>query len=216
MIQYKKFLACMIYLQKLFAKELSDEVVAIYWERLKTFPDIDFEMAMKDIVDTFIPTSTVPFPMIAHFIQSTGLSNEGRAHAAVVMVKRYAESCGSYKSVNFGDRALHSTINRFGGWTIIARWGEEWQYQEKNFMEAYKSALEYDPNDGPSHCEGIFEIENYKKNLSAEQQKIADRVGKPIEIKWRGFKNLLEDKNKKPELLIENDIIKTLAKKMSV
>ena len=200
------FLLAIMMLQNYFGKELKREIVEIYWNCLKRFSDDIFSRGVDSLVKNFHPTSTVPFPLIADFLSAMGISGENRAHAAVAAVKRAAEIVGAYKTPNFGDPALHATINRFGGWPEIAHWANhgKWDFQEKNFMRAYEAALEC--GEAASPPSGFFAIDNAQKNQST-WTKIQKRAGTQIErVEWFGadFSHQIENKNEdKKELNFE-------------
>lgn len=196
----QNFNESMLYLQKLFGKKLEPDVMSIFWNALKGMSDEQFKESISNIVQTFIPTSTTPFPVVAHFMAKSTISPKAKAHAAVEAVKLAAENIGAYQTVSFGDRALHSVIERFGGWQTIARWGEEWKYQEKNFMEAYLAAYEYKAN-GPEKLLGIHAKDNAEKVLTERQKALIAHQYKPRLIEWAGFDSAqLEAPKKKQEL----------------
>jgi hypothetical protein len=199
-MSYENFLQAIISLQKYFGKTLDDSMMDLYWKSLKNISDIDFYNAVKNIIDNFKPTSQVPFPLIAHFKESIGLSGKNRAQLAIVAIKNGANA---YKSVSFGDYALHNTINRFGGWPIVARWTcEDWKFNEKNFIAAYEAmqCCSY----GPEYLPGIFEIENSNKILSGRHKEIADKNSEVILISWKGFDNLQIENKKEESKLLES------------
>ena len=204
----ENFTAAMISLQKYFGKSIEDAIIGLYWENLQQYTDEVFAHALIKIFHNFHPSSTVPFPLIADFMEAIGDTAENRANLAVMAVKRAAESIGSYRSVDFGDPALHATINRFGGWPEIANWANhgKWEFQEKNFMRAYISAYESGEEDPP--VMGHFEMDNMKKNETAfdEYQTKKYIEGKTaVRMQWRGadFSHQVENKKENQALLPE-------------
>jgi len=207
-MERSNFMASMVSLQAYFGKTIADEVLDMYFTNLEHYTDEVFAHALVNLFHNFHPSSTVPFPLISDFIEAIGDTAENRAQLAVMAVKRAAESIGSYRSVDFGDPALHATINRFGGWPEIANWANhgKWEFQEKNFMRAYISAYESGEEDQP--VMGNFEIDNMKKNEIAfdEYQTRKYIEGKTaVKMQWRGadFSHQVENKREDQPLLPE-------------
>jgi Domain of unknown function (DUF6475) len=213
-MNYNDFLASIIMMQEYFGKKLSDQVIDLYWSNLKRISVEQFKAALENIMSTFHPSSTVPFPLVSDFMESLGLSGESRAHAAIVAVKNAAEKIGSYSSVDFGDPALHAVINRFGGWPEIANWANhgKWEFQEKNFMRAYIAAYESGEKAGP--VMGHFEIDNMQKDWTTwnETQKKIGEVSKiPERLQWIGadFSQQLENKSEN-NMIYDNRVQKMI------
>jgi hypothetical protein len=198
----ENFTAAMISLQKYFGKSIEDAVIKLYWEQLQKYTDEVFAHALMNIFTNFHPSATVPFPLISDFMEAIGDTAENRAQLAVMAIKRAAESIGSYRSVDFGDPALHATINRFGGWPEIANWANhgKWEFQEKNFMHAYIAAYECGEEDPP--VMGNFEMDNMQKNEMAftEFQTKKYIEGKTaVRMEWRGADFSHQIKNNRQE-----------------
>jgi hypothetical protein len=138
----KTFRESMAFLQKLYGKKLETDVYKAYWNLFKGWGDDKFKGIQNEIVKTFVPTNQVPFPVPAHFLSASGESGEHRSRLAVQAVINASNNPGPYRSVSFGDRALHATIERFGGWVEVANWDQEkWQFNERNFIACYEAAL---------------------------------------------------------------------------
>lgn len=204
----KNFTAAMISLQKYFGKAVEDSIIALYWENLQRYTDEVFAHALIKIFHNFHPSATVPFPLISDFMEAIGDTAENRAQLAVAAVKNAAEKIGSYNSVDFGDPALHATINRFGGWPEIANWANhgKWEFQEKNFMKAYISVYESGVGDPP--VMGHFAIDNMAKDdntWSEFQKSVAESGYKPLQMPWCGadFSHQVENKKEDQGLLTE-------------
>ena len=172
------FFNYMAKLQEYFGKKLDDSVIDVYWQGLGELPEEKFRMAVKNIFTDFVPTSTTPFPLVSHFLKYCGEGTETKAINVISVLKNAVFKYGPYQSVTFGDRALHSVIERYGGWQTICNWtNEDWGFNEKRFIEAYKAAQisEY----GKDYLAGIHEIENAGKGFDEKQI---------FKVKWDGFK----------------------------
>jgi hypothetical protein len=206
---HKEFLTAFMPMQKYYGKILEKEVMGIYWSRLQSFPNKVFLNMVSNLMDNYRPTSQNPFPLIANFLSSVGLSGENRAQAAVTAVKNAVEKLGAWSSVDFDDPALHAVINRFGGWPEVCSWGNsgQWKFMETKFMEAYDAAVSCGESAGP--LEGNFAIGNRDKNQSTwnERMKICYNESiKPKKIEWinAGFSHQIENKGQKQKRISGN------------
>jgi hypothetical protein len=198
----------MVSLQAYFGKTIEDSIIDLYFTNLEHYSDDVFSRALVNIFHNFHPSSTVPFPLISDFIEAIGDTTENRAQLAVTAVKRAAEEVGAYRTIDFGDPALHCTINRFGGWPEIARWGctDRWNFQEKAFINAYISAFEC--GDNAPAVAGLHQIENGMKDESKwsdTQKQKAIEYSVPFKFKWRGadFSHQIENKKEEQKMIPE-------------
>jgi hypothetical protein len=193
-VSHEKFTVALAYLQKMFGKQLDDDVIVVYWGRLSALTDAQFDAAVKNVIDNFTPSAACPFPVPATFLKGCGQDLDSLAQSAIGAIKRAAENHGAYMTVDFGDPALHATINRFGGWPEIARWAcqvpNKWDFQERNFIAAYKAARESGDGDGP--CAGLFLIENSTKALTDRQKQLVKEEMTPVRVGWSGSNFELE------------------------
>jgi hypothetical protein len=202
------FKSGMAMMSKLFGKSLEDEIIPAYWNILKKISDEEFLKIQGNLIQTFIPTSQCPFPLPAHFLNAGGLSGQNRTKSAVNAILNAANNPGPYKTVSFGDLALHAVIERFGGWPIVASWTlDDWQFKEKQFLSAYEAALS-SGEQGPLKLMGHYEFENADKVFDGKYLVFAEKMKQPLMIGWVGFDRkigqLLEDKTKKDKLQIES------------
>jgi hypothetical protein len=146
-------------LQKYYGHSLDADIMEIYWQRLQWITEEAFKKAATVILETFKPTTAVPFPVIAHFLEACGMAGETQERNIIAVVKKAITRHGRYSSVDFNDTALHETITRYGGWPELCSWSEDtWAMREKAFLAAYRSAKAF--NQGPAYLPGIFEQTN--------------------------------------------------------
>lgn len=213
MVNRNDFFRVFATLQKYFGKVLSDDVLEIYWNHLKDLEENEFKKISIQIMNEFSSTSAKQFPLIADFLALCGKDSKTKAQNIVTVVKKTAEALGQYASVDFGDKALHSVIERYGGWADIVLWNEQdWQFHERNFISAYEAA-DKSGFQGSDHCPGLCEIENRKNGFIFEEPYKIDSVsGKIIHTpepmtdlitKNKGFKPTktpISDNQKRKEL----------------
>jgi hypothetical protein len=158
------------FLEKYFGFNLSQTYVGMYWEMLKHLDDDKFKLASENIIKEFIPTATVPFPLIVHFLKHCGESGDNQAIAAIARLKKSIQPVGKYQSINFHDPALHYSINAFGGWTTLCCWGDDdWNVNEKRILETYKMAVAMKYGD-EEHLIGIAEKDQGYFNIYSVNQ----------------------------------------------
>jgi len=151
------FAVQMLYLYEYLEIAPSKERNRKYWDLLNHLSDEDFSNAVKNIVKEFIPTATVPFPLVAHFLKYCGSGGKEQASHAISLLRATRQRIGAYNSVSFGDPALHFVIQSFGGWPVMCRMSDkEWDINEGRMVEAYKSA-QFSNVDAPDHLSGISE-----------------------------------------------------------
>lgn len=159
------FTKCMIALQGVFGK-IDDSKTKLYFSVLSSMSDSDFESATKKLITTFKPTSTVPFPVPAHFMDASGNTATTKAQDYMALLQKAIYSVGSYRSVDFGCPELHGVIERYGGWVEICKWTQkEWDINENRFTRALEIALEHNDK-GSDYLRGIVETENSNQKYS--------------------------------------------------
>lgn len=178
--------------------EVDLSVFKFFWMRFKSTTDGDFKAATKKVLDSFKPTSSEKFPSPSRFVELLGQDEETCINLAIGAVRKAGSTEGPYKSVSFGDRALHAAVMRFGGWPEVACWGDnEWKFREKSFIQTYKAELH--ANNGPAHLMGLSEEDYDNKCFDmTESKRIAFK--KSIEtkqIEWLGYQQLIEKKSDK-------------------
>ena len=156
-------------MEQYFGKILTPEVRNMYVEHLKALDESKFIASSLRIMSEFNPTSTKPFPLIRDFLEMCGEDGKTRAVNIVSKVRRMIENKGQYVSVDFGDTALHSVIERYGGWVDMVNNNTDkwWSLHEKNFIQAYDSAWR-SGLEGPDHVVGLLEMENSKNGFTPE------------------------------------------------
>jgi hypothetical protein len=159
----KTFLDTITVIESTYNDSYKDEAKRFMWKRFKGLSDDEFSTCSKRVFDTFVPTVKVPLPLIPHFIRSANYTEVDKAITAIEKVKQTAIKIGQYESINFGDVALHRTIEYFGGWPVVAMWGEkDWNYNEKKFSDTYKTFLKTSHGDKLYILIGLHEESNSK------------------------------------------------------
>lgn len=146
-------------LQAIYGHQLTEEILRIYFRHLKSRLNPEqLAKACVHVLDNFKPTAAVKFPTPAHFVEYATGTAEERAANAVTRVMAAAKKIGSNTSVTFQDKALHRTIERFGGWEEMRDF--DWQFRETNFKKVYIAEVNAGDNFGPDYLEGCYEKNN--------------------------------------------------------
>lgn len=146
-------------LQQIYGVQLEKSILALYAGHLsKRLSAEQLAKACIHVMDSFKPTASVKFPTPAHFIEYATGNLEDRAAKAVARVVGASRKVGPNQSVSFGDKALHRTIERFGGWEEMRDF--DWQFRETNFKKAYIAELNAGEHFGPDYLEGCHEKTN--------------------------------------------------------
>jgi len=155
----ENFRKALITFAKLYGREMDDDLMRLYWEAIKTIPDADFSKICAEIAASFKPTTACPFPTPAHFLELTGQHGDAAAQLAIAAIKTALKVVGTYQSVDFEDRAIHATVEAFGGWVALGQWDlKEWDINHARVAAYYKAAQTQDS--GPDHLTGLLEAQN--------------------------------------------------------
>lgn len=194
-------------MQKYFGKTNEPEIIKVYWRRLSKLSESQFQAACLNLLDSWRPTSQIPFPLIADFLAACGATGKARGQNALAALKDAMAKYGMYRSVDFNDPALHQTISRFGGWAKLCSWTQkDWNINEGRFLAAYEAALQF-PGSGPQYLPGIAESQNQLNGHKYE---------KPIQLQIEGSGELKELPHKPTPLKLHsenrvNDVVFKLA-----
>ena len=156
----KTFSEEMVKIQMAFG-DVKEEKFKFYFELLREqISNEQMIKATKNLCAEFVPTAANQFPAPAHIISAAGLSSVNSAQDYITMVRHTARKVGGWKSIDFGSPALHSVIERWGGWEAISAWGQdEWDINEGRFKTVLEMALK-NGDIGPDHVRGTHEKEN--------------------------------------------------------
>lgn len=198
------FADAFIPLQQLFNHEIPPDILKIYHSHLKArmTPEA-MARACLHVLDNFKPTAACGFPAPAHFIEYGLGSPETRATAALAKIRSGIRDVGRYDGVDFGDMALHRTIDQFGGWVALCDWThQDWDMNTRRFRDTYMMEEARESSDGRRYLPGQFEIDDAKYKISGDPRfperrvmrlsdsgivlRLANSYTKPKEIKNDG------------------------------
>ena len=149
----KKFREIMAALAEVFDKEISETLLAVYWQVLEPYQD---DEALKALNSCLKGCKFFPKPAdILEFLQG---KVDDRAVQAWEQVDKTMREHGNYVSVDFGDSKIHRVIELLGGWSYLGTLTEdEWKWKRKEFESAYRAIQ---GNGGPARVAGLIEQSN--------------------------------------------------------
>lgn len=156
---------------------IKEDTLDLWFQLLDDMSDNDFMVAIKKICTEtreIYPTTNI----VALIREQFKVDNESMALLAWQSVLGAIESFGSYETVSFQDRAIHSAIDLIGGWIeLCSMTTEEEQWKKKDFIQAYKAVI--NRKDHPEKLAGRLEIDNASKGLT-------EYIPKPKQISDNG------------------------------
>lgn len=144
----------------IYAKELTPELVAIYWQALAPY-DL---AAVRQALDRHVknPDAGQFWPKPADLIRMLGGTTADAAMSAWVTVERAIRRVGGHESVAFDDPLIHRCIDDLGGWSKLCETAEaELPFRSRDFVNLYRGfAMRREIPAYPSHLIGRFEAQN--------------------------------------------------------
>ena len=136
--QKKRFAMALSALAEYYSRELSDGVIALYWQGLSNFSIADIEAAIGRHIQN--PDSGMWMPKIADIVRMIDGSTQSAAATAWAKVMRAVGSVGQYQSLAFDDPVIHLAIEENGGWISLCRIEEsELPFLQKRFETSYRN-----------------------------------------------------------------------------
>lgn len=152
-------------LQSVFGS-IAEEKTKALWIVLSGLKDFSMETATKRLILNFKPSASVPFPVPSDFVEAAGIGTHSKAQELLGLLQPAIFSVGPYRSIDFGSKAMHSVLLRFGGWVTVCGWNQEqWSINEGRLLKALEHALEYG-EEGPDYMAGISEANNGSDKFS--------------------------------------------------
>ena len=163
--QKKRFAMALSALAEYYGRELSDGVIALYWQGLSSFSIADIEAAIGRHIQN--PDSGMWMPKIADIVR---------------MIDAVG-SVGQYQSLAFDDPVIHLAIEENGGWISLCRIEEsELPFLQKRFETSYRN---YRVRGGdlpayPRHMIGVSEMDNSARGFPVDPPRL---VGDPAKAR---------------------------------
>lgn len=168
-----RFAKALSALAEYYGKELSDGVIALYWQGLSQYGIADLEAAIGRHLQN--PDTGQWMPKIADIVRMIDGTTQGAAAMAWAKTMRAVGSVGQYQSLAFDDALIHLVIDDLGGWPGICQVEEaELPFLQKRFETIYR-AYKMRGSDVPPHRRylvGVSEIQNGAKGYQPEPPRL--------------------------------------------
>lgn len=120
-----------------YGKELSENVVDLYWNGLREYDLASVKRALWAHVRN--PDTGQWMPKIADIAKVTQGRTDDQAAIAWSKVDQAVRRVGTYQCVVFDDAVIHRVILDMGGWVYIgAKDEKEWPFVAKEFQNRYR------------------------------------------------------------------------------
>jgi hypothetical protein len=174
-----RFAKALSALAEYYGKELSDGVIALYWQGLSQYGIADLEAAIGRHLQN--PDTGQWMPKIADIVRMIDGTTQGAAAMAWAKTMRAVGSVGQYQSLAFDDALIHLVIDDLGGWPGICQVEEaELPFLQKRFETIYR-AYKMRGSDVPPHRRylvGVSEIQNGAKGYQPDPPRLVGDLAK--------------------------------------
>lgn len=149
----------------LYGRDLSADVVEIYWQALAAY-DLS---AVRQALDRHVknPDSGQFMPKPADIIRMLGGTTQDAAMAAWAKVEKALRLVGGYTSITFDDPVIHAVIRDMGGWIKLTETKvDDLPFRAKEFEARYRGfAMRREIPSYPARLIGRTEAENKSRGF---------------------------------------------------
>jgi len=156
----KRFATLLAGIADYYGRELSNGVIALYWQGLQ---HIDIEAVEKALWDhTQNPDAGQFMPKIADVVRSLQGRTQDQAALAWAKVDAAVRRVGSYADVAFDDPLIHRVVAEMGGWIWFGtQHDKEWPFIAQRFETIYRGyKLRSEAPDYPPLLIGLANAQN--------------------------------------------------------
>lgn len=164
-----RFAKALSALAEYYGRELSEGVIALYWQGLQQYPIDEIEAAIGRHLQN--PDSGQWMPKIADIVRAIDGTTQSAAALAWAKVMRTVGAVGQFQSVGFDDAVIHLTIDDLGGWPKLCQTSEaELPFLQKRFEVAYRAyrsrGADLPPH--PRYLPGVSEMQNAAQGFPSD------------------------------------------------
>lgn len=171
MQQKQKLVAFMTMLAKLgviYGKEVSEQLIDIYWQTLKCFKLSNIKQAIAAHVKN--PDTGQYFPKPADLVRLIKGSLTTQALQAWTKVHRAILQFGAYQTIAFDDCLIHAIVEDMGGWVKLCLTPlKDLSFKAHEFEQRYLSLINKKINNYPKYCYGIVDVNNASNGYSSQR-----------------------------------------------
>lgn len=151
-----------------YGRPMSPELVRFYFDGLSHLGIADIRAGLnRHVRNTEVGQY---MPKIADIIRACEGGTQSAAYLALRSVQNAFSQVGSWQSVAFEDKIIHSVIEDMGGWPdLCGRDMEEWQnFGSREFMRRYAILTERGVSEPRDWLPGRAEIDNVSNGFAAQ------------------------------------------------
>lgn len=155
-----RFLKLMTLTAAYYRYEVTDAVLALYYDDLREFSLEQVKWALSE--HRKVPDQGRFFPKVADLMMLLKGDLDTRALQAYRVLCVSLAEIGVYQSVMFEDQALHGAVEALGGWVEVSRrWGklDEEPFLKVDFVRLYKGLTRTAATVG-GYFPGLHELQN--------------------------------------------------------
>jgi hypothetical protein len=150
----------------LYSKNITKDVLTIYWSALKRYTIEDVKHALNVHVQN--PDAGQFLPKPADLIKILDGSAETVALQAWSKAEKAIRSVGPYQSVVFDDPLIHAVIMDMGGWIEMNNMMEdELPYKAREFEKRYQGYALRQPDSFPKMLTGMAQADAERRGFKA-------------------------------------------------
>jgi hypothetical protein len=162
-----EFAKCMMVLNEMCDRDVSNELMDIYFLALKEYSVVQVQDATNQLVRTW-RYPNLPKPV--DFIELIDGSKKDQASIAYQTAIQAIAKHGTYVSMEFEDKKIHSAIQAIGGLIELGNCtNKNLVWKQKEFERAYN----LNTGEPPKHLIGRHELSNHGFNKEPEILKIS-------------------------------------------
>jgi Domain of unknown function (DUF6475) len=178
----KRFAACLLGMSEIYNREISQSVVSMWWEALKSWDVQAVEAAFAKHIKS--PDIGQFMPKPADIVRMlVGTSADG-SQIAWAKVDRAVRTVGTYSTVAFDDPLIHRVLQDMGGWIAIGMKDDEaWPFVANEFRNRYQGYRSRDEMpEYPTVMIGIAEANNNKLGHKSPPPTLIGDQAKAVQV----------------------------------
>lgn len=178
-----RFAKAFLALAEYYGRELSEGVIALYWQGLQQYPINDIEAAIGRHLQN--PDSGQWMPKIADIVRMIDGTTQSAAAMAWAKIMRAVGCVGQYQSIAFDDAVIHLVLDDMGGWPKLCQTSEEeLPFVQKRFETSYR-AYRQRGNDMPAYpryLAGVSETANSAQGYRSDPPRLVGDLAKARQV----------------------------------
>ena len=196
----KRFVKCLLGCAEVYGREVSENVLELWWGLLKDHPIEAIEGAFARHMKSPDAGQFMAKPAdIVKMLTGTSLD---AAMIAWTSVDRAVRHVGPYASPAFEDPIIMRVLADMGGWvhviTVRGKSDDEWPFVATEFRKRYEGyKAQGEVPEAPDRLTGIGEMETSARGLPFDEGVVVIRLNAGLSHRGLAGAKLLEDQEKK-------------------